>query len=97
MARPVYTNVPAAYRGNTSNLRHEFDKVFDWLLQSPQAKPTVTKTIKEFATAASIDLTDPLPATSGIVTDGQTFDVTGGTITMNVADNVVTASFEATP
>lgn len=38
-----------------------------------------------------------LPDTSGVVTDGQTFAVTGGTVTMHVADNVVTATFAATP
>lgn len=33
--------------------------------------------------------------TEGVVTDGDEFEVDEGTITMNVADHVVTASFEA--
>lgn len=37
------------------------------------------------------------PATSGTVTDGQTFAVTGGTVTMHVTNHVVTATLVATP
>ena len=34
-----------------------------------------------------------LPATAGVVTDGQTLAVTGGTVTLTVAANAVTAEF----
>ncbi len=36
-----------------------------------------------------------LPATSAVVTNGQTIAVTGGTVTITVANNVVTAAFTA--
>ena len=96
MPRPVYTNVPIPYRGNTAELRHRLDRVYDWLLQSPKAKPTVQKTITEFARAAQINIA-VLPSTAGVVQNGQTLPVTGGTVTFAVANNVVTATYAATP
>jgi hypothetical protein len=38
-----------------------------------------------------------LPATSAVVTNAQVINVTGGTVTITVANNVVTAAFTATP
>lgn len=38
-----------------------------------------------------------LPATSAVVTNGQVIAVAGGTVTINVNANVVTAAFTATP
>lgn len=38
-----------------------------------------------------------IPATSGIVANGATFAVTGGTVTVAVANNTVTMSFTPTP
>lgn len=38
-----------------------------------------------------------LPATMAIVADGQEFAATGGTVTLSVADGVVTAEFTADP
>ena len=36
-----------------------------------------------------------LPATAGIVTDAQTLAVTGGTVTLHVANGIVTATYAA--
>lgn len=36
-----------------------------------------------------------LPGTQAVVTNGQTLAVTGGTVTLTVADGVVTAEYEA--
>lgn len=36
-----------------------------------------------------------LPATSAVVTNGQVLNVTGGTVTLTVAANVVTAAYTA--
>lgn len=38
-----------------------------------------------------------LPATVGLVADGQVFDVTGGTVEVTVTDGVVTMEFTADP
>lgn len=49
------------------------------------------------AVAASALTGARLPATSAVVTNGQVINVTGGTVTITVAANVVTAAFTATP
>lgn len=38
-----------------------------------------------------------LKSTQAVVNSGQTYNVTGGTVTLTVADNAVTATFTATP
>lgn len=138
MPRPEYSNVTKEYRGNIAELRHRLDRVYDWLLRSPKAKPDVQQTVVEFGEAAGIDFAAPLPATQvvvsegaatqvrnaansanlvagtakvaagaltgvsvaatvGVVTNGQSIAVTGGTVTISVANNVVTAAYTATP
>lgn len=84
-----------AYRGNISDFRQRLDEIYDWLLRSPQAKPDVEKTIREFADNAGLDVETPLPATSAVITNGQKVDVgavlgSGEFATFTVAGGVVT-------
>ena len=101
MARPKYlkpSNV--AYRGNLSRVRSALDKLFDWLLQSPQAKADVEQTFKTFATAAGLNVDAATPSTqvrvnsgvkvlgpaiTGSYVNGYTFTIVGGVITAIVA------------
>ncbi|QIG73213.1 hypothetical protein [Rhizobium phage RHph_I40] len=100
MARPDYVKPSkVAYRGNLSRIRAALDKLYDWLLQSPQAKADVEQTFKTFATAAGLSLNQipstsvviasgvkvTAPAITGSYVDGYTFTIVNGVITGIVA------------
>lgn len=84
-----------AYRGNISDFRQRLDEIYDWLLRSPQAKPDVEKTIREFAENAGLDVDAPTPATAVLISDGQKVNAgsvigTGDFATFTVAGGVIT-------
>ncbi|QIG68452.1 hypothetical protein EVB62_050 [Rhizobium phage RHph_TM33] len=100
MARPKYLKPSkVAYAGNLSRIRAALDKLYDWLLQSPQAKADVEQTIKTFATSMNLSLNQipttskvidsgvkvTAPAITGSYVNGYTFTIVGGVITAIVA------------
>lgn len=71
---------------------------------TPEEADYVAGTIPEsepYASLPEFDPADPptpsLPATQAIVGNGDSFPVTGGTVTVAVANNVPTFTFTATP
>ncbi|QYW02111.1 hypothetical protein CPT_Sonora_008 [Stenotrophomonas phage Sonora] len=61
----------------------------------PAAGTTPAQGSATAAVAAGVVTGVRLPATSAVVTNGQTIAVTGGTVTISVAANVVTAAYVA--
>lgn len=97
MAKLVFPSVNAPYRGFMGEVRGWLNRTASWLEKSPGGKATLEAQVKAFGEQTGLDLTEPLPATSAVVTNGQTFTTTSpaGTVTLTVAAGVVTAAFVA--
>jgi hypothetical protein len=90
--RPKAPKLLRADYGRADYLRREVQLAKDYQDLHPTSAGATA--IDTFLTAAA-PAAEPLPGDQAIVEDGQTFEVDGGTVTLSVADGVVSASFEA--
>lgn len=73
MARPIAYPAPVntAYAGYLSDVRHDLDEWYDWVLHSPKAKTDLANQIKAWAGAAGVSL-NVIPSNQALVTNGDT-------------------------
>lgn len=97
MAKLVFPSVNAPYRGFMGEVRGWLNRTASWLEKSPGGKATLEAQVKAFGEQTGLDLNTPLPATSAVVSNGDTLTTTSpaGTVTLTVADGVVSAAFVA--
>jgi hypothetical protein len=93
MAKLVFPSANAPYRGFVGEVRGWLNRIASYVQNSPQAAPILSEHISALISQTS--LTVVLPDGVGVVADGQTFPVEGGTVTVSVTGNTVSLEFDA--